>query len=90
MRPVRSQMALSLPMLAPIKGVLCVVGTMAYIMCFGLGVGPVPSLLVSEITSSKMRGKGSSLAMMSHWIFNFVIGQAFLEANRMFGARFLP
>jgi hypothetical protein len=36
----------------------------AYIACFGLGVGPVPSLLVSEITSSKMRGKGSSLAMV--------------------------
>jgi len=77
--------ALSWPALAAYKATLCVFGTMSYILAFGLGVGPVPSLLVSEIMSSRIRGKGASVAMMSHWSFNFIIGQAFLEANRMFG-----
>mmetsp|Transcript_24521 Transcript_24521/g.33814 ORF Transcript_24521/g.33814 Transcript_24521/m.33814 type:complete len:554 (+) Transcript_24521:139-1800(+) len=78
-------MAMSVPALAAIKGTLCVGGTMAYIMFFGIGVGPVPALLVGEIMSSRIRGKGASASMMSHWFFNFCIGQAFLEANRMFG-----
>ena len=80
------QAALSWPALAGYKAALCVFGTMAYILSFGLGVGPVPSLLVSEIMPSRIRGKGASLAMISHWAFNFIIGQAFLEMNRMFGA----
>jgi len=77
--------AMTVPALAPVKGLLCVVMTMTYIGSFGFGMGPIPSLLVSEILPNSLRGKGASVAMMSHWGFNFLIGQAFLEANRMFG-----
>jgi len=77
--------AMTLPALASVKGVLCVVMTMAYIGSFGIGMGPIPALLVSEILPNDVRGKGASVAMMSHWAFNFIIGQAFLEANRAFG-----
>ena len=32
------------------------VGTLAYIVSFALGAGPVPGLLVPEITPTRLRG----------------------------------
>ncbi len=35
------------------------VGTLAYIVSFALGAGPVPGLLVPEITPTRLRGAHS-------------------------------
>ena len=68
---------------APLLALAAVVG---YVFIFGMGAGPVPGLLSSEIFSPAVRGKGMSLCFLSHWAFNFCIGQGFLPAVETFGA----
>ncbi|KAK9796344.1 hypothetical protein WJX73_010696 [Symbiochloris irregularis] len=76
---------LGLQQFASASGAVALVGTLAYVMCFALGAGPVPGLLVPEITPIRLRGIAVSAAMVTHWIFNFGIGQLFLPAVTQFG-----
>ncbi len=48
---------LALPQFASVAGPVALIGTLAYILGFALGAGPVPGLLVPEITPAKLRGK---------------------------------
>ena len=47
---------LSLSSLAHIRGSIALFGTLAYVLTFSLGAGPVPGLLVPEITPARLRG----------------------------------
>ena len=38
------------------SGTIALVGTLAYVLCFAFGVGPVPGVLVSEINPGNIRG----------------------------------
>ena len=71
---------LGIPALAPFAGPVALAGTLAYIVSFALGAGPVPGLLVPEIAPAALRGSAVSAAMATHWVFNFAVGQAFLPA----------
>ena len=42
--------------LAAFRGVLALGGTLVYILSFGLGVGPVPALIIPEINAAEIRG----------------------------------
>jgi sugar porter (SP) family MFS transporter len=72
--------ALSIPALEPVAGPLSLIGTLAYIAAFASGAGPVPSMLVAELYPPRLRGRAQSLAMGTHWVCNFAIGQCFLSA----------
>jgi sugar porter (SP) family MFS transporter len=78
-------MGLALPVLAPIAGSIALFGTLGYVLCFAAGAGPVPGLLVPEITGDRIRGTAVALAMGSHWVCNFFVGQLFLPAVNAFG-----
>jgi hypothetical protein len=69
-----------------LAGPAAVIATLAYIMSFGLGVGPIPGLMSSEIFSSRVRGSAMSACLMTHWVFNFFIGQMFLPVVEAVGA----
>jgi hypothetical protein len=73
-------LGLALPGLKGVSGPVALCGTLAYILSFALGAGPVPGLLVPEITPAKIRGRAVALAMGAHWVCNFAVGQAFLAA----------
>ena len=47
----------SLPQLAGSAGTIAFAGTVAYVLSFALGAGPVPGLLVPEINTEQMRGE---------------------------------
>ncbi|GBG63779.1 hypothetical protein CBR_g39323 [Chara braunii] len=64
--------------LARFSGILAVVGTMAYVLAFSLGVGPVPALLLPEIFPNRIRAKAVALSLVTHWVCNFVVGLTFL------------
>ncbi|KAK9820324.1 hypothetical protein WJX72_008975 [[Myrmecia] bisecta] len=76
---------LGLESLAGLSGNIALFGTLAYVLSFALGAGPVPGLLVPEITPSHLRGKALSAAMAVHWVCNFALGQLFLPALSKFG-----
>jgi len=51
----------------------------AYVVSFGIGLGPVMWLLISEIYPTKIRGKAMSLAALSVWGSNWVVAATFLS-----------
>ena len=69
----------------PISSYVSLFGTLLYIFAFGFGVGPIPGLLASELNSERVRGKAMSFAFLSHWFFNFCIGQGFLPVVEKVG-----
>ncbi|PNH04298.1 Plastidic glucose transporter 4 [Tetrabaena socialis] len=75
----------SLPALQPYAGGIAVVGTLAYILSFALGAGPVPGLIVPELNPLSNRGKAVAAAFVSHWICNVVVGQSFIGAVQSYG-----
>ncbi|GLC50831.1 hypothetical protein PLESTB_000436800 [Pleodorina starrii] len=75
----------SLPSLQPHAGSIAVVGTLAYILAFALGAGPVPATIVPELNPLSTRGKAVSAAFVSHWICNVVVGQTFMSAVQTYG-----
>lgn len=53
--------------LAAYSGTVALFGTLLYILSFGLGVGPVPALIVPEIAPADIRGaqlRQGSVSMM--------------------------
>jgi sugar porter (SP) family MFS transporter len=50
-----------------------------YIMAFGLSLGPVVWLLISEIYPTKVRGQAMSLATLSVWGANWLVAGTFLS-----------
>jgi SP family galactose:H+ symporter-like MFS transporter len=51
----------------------------AYIVFFGIGLGPVVWLLISEIYPTKIRGKAMSLATLTVWGANWLVAGTFLS-----------
>lgn len=50
-----------------------------YVVFFGIGLGPVMWLLISEIYPTKIRGKAMSLATLSVWGANWLVAGTFLS-----------
>ena len=48
---------LHLKQLASMSSTIAIVGTVAYMVFFALGAGPVPGLLVPEVTPARLRGE---------------------------------
>jgi len=51
----------------------------AYIVFFGVGLGPVVWLIISEIYPIKSRGKAMSLAILTIWASNWAVAGTFLS-----------
>lgn len=51
----------------------------AYIVFFGVGLGPVVWLLISEIYPIKIRGQAMSLAILTVWGTNWLVAGTFLS-----------
>ena len=60
-------------------GVVVFYEMIAYVVFFGIGLGPVVWLLISEIYPTKIRGKAMSLATLSVWGANWVVAGTFLS-----------
>lgn len=59
-----------------------------FIACFAFSFGPVCWVIISEIFPTKIRGRAMSIATLSLWITNAVIGQLFpwmLENFKAYG-----
>ena len=50
---------LHLKQLASASSTIAIAGTVAYMVFFALGAGPVPGLLVPEVTPARLRGEPS-------------------------------
>ena len=60
---------------------------LAYIACFGVGVGGVVWVVIAEIFPTKIRGRAASVATVSVWAACFVVAQTFPYLLERFGER---
>ncbi|EOY14777.1 Major facilitator superfamily protein isoform 2, partial [Theobroma cacao] len=56
-----------------IMGILSVVGVVAVVVAFSLGMGPIPWVIMSEILPINIKGLGGSIATLSNWFFSWVV-----------------
>lgn len=66
-------------------GWMVVLGVVLYTFSFGIGMGPIPGLIVSELFPHSIRGPATSFAALCNWIFNFCIIFTFIEVADYLG-----
>lgn len=77
--------AFTLPALKALSAPVAVLGTLAYILSFAMGAGPVTALAVAELNPLEVRGRAVAAALTSHWICNVAVGQVFMGAVTKYG-----
>ncbi|KAJ4909294.1 Sugar transporter ERD6-like 6 [Raphanus sativus] len=53
--------------------ILSVVGVVAMVVTFSLGMGPIPWLIMSEILPVNIKGLAGSIATLANWFFSWLI-----------------
>ncbi|XVE94705.1 hypothetical protein REPUB_Repub02eG0031800 [Reevesia pubescens] len=56
-----------------IMGILSVVGVVAMVIAFSLGMGPIPWIIMSEILPINIKGLAGSIATLSNWFIAWVV-----------------
>ena len=64
---------------------LAIIACGIYIISFSMSLGPIALLLISEIFPLKFRGQAMSIAIVSNFIFNFIVTGLFPIALNHFG-----
>ncbi|XP_070560075.1 solute carrier family 2, facilitated glucose transporter member 2-like [Ptychodera flava] len=57
-----------------------------YVICFAIGPGPIPYILVAELWSQGPRPAAMSVSIQTNWLSNFVIGLTFPILQEAIGA----
>ena len=58
-----------------------------FVACFGVGMGPVPFILASELVGPEAVGAAQSWALAANWISTFIVAQFFPVLNDAMGGR---
>ena len=53
-----------------------------FISGVGMGLGPLPWLISSEVLPAKIRGPGSSVAALANFVLSFVVTKTFVDIQR--------
>lgn len=59
------------------NSLLSIVGTFTYITFFAVGLGPIPFLLVGEVTQARAKALAQSWGVSMNWLATFVVGYLF-------------
>ena len=65
--------------------ILSVAAVLTFVGSFGLGLGPVPFILSSELVGPEAVGATQSLALAANWSATFVVAQFFPVVNEALG-----
>ena len=68
----------ALAALCAAKGYVTVAGMVVYLLCFGIGMSPVPWAVNAEIYPMRVRGACMGIATASNWVMNFIVAATFL------------
>jgi len=64
---------------------LAIISCAVYIVSFSMSLGPIGLLLISEVFPLKYRGSAMSVAIISNFIFNFIVTGLFPISLSKFG-----
>lgn len=59
------------------SSILSILGTFTYITFFAIGMGPIPFLLVGEVTQPNAKASAQSWGTTMNWLATFVVGYLF-------------
>lgn len=65
---------------------LCIIGVLGYVLCYGLGLGPIPYFIGSELFEVGPRSSAMALGSMANWTGNFIVGLTFPIMDTYLGA----
>ena len=65
--------------------VLLVTSIFTYIGFFAIGVGPIPFLIIGELSDKKDKALAQSYGTVCNWLATFIIGYGFPILNDMMG-----
>ncbi|KAF5278787.1 hypothetical protein FQR65_LT15515 [Abscondita terminalis] len=63
-----------------------IVAVLSYVLCYGIGLGPIPFFIGSELFDVGPRPSAMALGSMSNWAGNFVVGLTFPLMQKSIGA----
>lgn len=66
--------------------ILCIVGVLGYVLSYGLGLGPIPYFIGSELFEVGPRSSAMALGSMANWTGNFIVGLTFPTMANHIGA----
>uniref|UniRef100_A0A0A9XMB1 Solute carrier family 2, facilitated glucose transporter member 1 n=1 Tax=Lygus hesperus TaxID=30085 RepID=A0A0A9XMB1_LYGHE len=70
----------------PVMAYAAVLIVYLFKIVFAIGPGPIPWLIGSELFTTSVRPLGLSVAVPVNWLFNFVVGLAYLPLQTVMGA----
>lgn len=76
---------ISLQETASFMPVLCTVAVLAYVVFYGIGLGPIPFFIGSELFDVGPRPAAMSLGSVFNWGGNFVVGMLFPSLQAAIG-----
>ncbi|CAK9436312.1 uncharacterized protein LODBEIA_P08700 [Lodderomyces beijingensis] len=59
------------------SSILAIVGTFTYITFFAIGLGPIPFLLVGEVSQPQAKAAAQSFGTVLNWVATFIVGYSF-------------
>jgi hypothetical protein len=65
--------------------ILSAVAVLCFVAAFGLGLGPIPFILASELVNTEAVGATQSWALAANWIATFFVAQFFPVVNERLG-----
>lgn len=65
--------------------ILTVVAIFTYICAFAIGLGPIPFLLISEVTQLPAASVAQSVGTVLNWLATFLVGYLFPVLNKWIG-----
>lgn len=79
-----SSLLLGIGIMKSIK-ILSAISVLTFVGSFGVGLGPIPFILSSELVDSKAVGATQSWALAANWIATFLVAQFFPMVNDQLG-----
>ncbi|KAI5073029.1 hypothetical protein GOP47_0011042 [Adiantum capillus-veneris] len=58
-------------------GIMALISLLVYIICFSLGLGAIPWIMMSEVFPSNVKGLAGSLATLVNWLAGWVVTLCF-------------
>lgn len=72
---------------SPLRGLLAVAAVMTYGVVFVMSLGPIPSIISSEIFPAEFRAVGMSTSVSAQWAFNALVSTAFPILQHQLGTQ---
>uniref|UniRef100_A0A0K8SSB0 Major facilitator superfamily (MFS) profile domain-containing protein n=1 Tax=Lygus hesperus TaxID=30085 RepID=A0A0K8SSB0_LYGHE len=65
---------------------MSVVGVLGYVVSYGIGLGPIPYFIGTELFDVGPRSSAMALGSVCNWSGNFIVGMSFLVIQNLIGA----